>query len=151
MVFWFTLLLVVVADQVSKWLVVSNFYLGESIELLGSWLNFTYVCNTGAAFGLLAGKTWVFILLTLIIAGGILYYFFTYRPPLVLQLALGSVTGGALGNLIDRLSRAGVVDFIDLGWWPVFNIADSAVCCGAILLLIHSFFLDRKEVHNGTD
>ena len=150
-IFWFTLLLVVLADQISKWLVVSNFYLGESIQILGSWLHFTYIINNGAAFGIFAGKMWMFILLSLFIAGGIIYYLFAYRPPWGIQLFTGLIVGGAIGNLIDRLSRTGVVDFIDLGWWPVFNIADSAVCCGAILLLIHSFFQDRKEVRNGTD
>lgn len=151
MFFWLTALGVIIVDQASKWLVVSHFHLGESVAVFKTWLHFTYVVNIGAAFGILPGGFWLFVLFTLIVLGGILYYHLVYHPPVMLQVITGLIAGGALGNFIDRVFRDGVVDFIDLGWWPVFNIADSAVFCGAIALLIFTISKDQKEVSNGSN
>ena len=149
MVFWLTSLLVVIADQVSKYLVVSRFYFGESIEVFGSWLHFTFVRNTGAAFGILSGRLWFFVVFTLIVLVGIIYYCIATKPPAVVQLLLGLIAGGAMGNFIDRLFKPGVVDFIDLGWWPVFNLADSAITCGAVLFILYNYFIDKKKADDG--
>jgi signal peptidase II len=149
MVFWITALLVFIADQITKYAIVSSFALGESVAVISKGLHFTYVINTGAAFGILPGGFWFFIVFTAIVLAGIVYYQVVYRPKAMMQAIFGLIAGGALGNFTDRLFRAGVVDFIDLGWWPVFNLADSAICCGAVALLIFTIREERKEAADG--
>lgn len=112
--------------------------------VIGEWLRWTLVYNPGAAFGLHLGpwSRWIFIALTAV-ALGVLWSLYRASPSdaRVRVLALASIAGGAVGNLVDRLRSArGVVDFIDVGvgaWrWPTFNVADMAVSCGAITLAI---------------
>ena len=130
-----TLCLILGVDQLSKYIVRSNFELGESWPSEGL-LRLTHVTNTGSAFGLFPNQT---ILLTVasIFAIGLLIYF--YRTQVsssrLLRFAIGLQLGGALGNLLDRLISGAVVDFIDFGWWPIFNVADSSIVVGMILLV----------------
>lgn len=137
-------LLVVVADQVSKVLVVRQLELGQSMDLT-SWLapvfRITYVTNTGVAFGLLPGMGELFVVIAIVVIVLLLFYHRQLPSGQVLvRAALGLQLGGALGNnLIDRLVRGSVVDFIDLNFWPlrrwpVFNLADTSIVTGAVLL-----------------
>lgn len=146
--FWFTIIAVVVLDQLSKWLVVSNMQYGESLPLIEGIISLTYVRNQGAAFGLFAGNTWLFIACALLVV--VIISIYNYKNPLVgcLQIILGLVCGGAMGNFIDRFRYHYVVDFFDLGWWPVFNIADMAVVCGGVLLIIYTFRIEKKDKIN---
>lgn len=132
------------ADQVSKALVVANMPGRADIDLLGDWLQITYTRNPGAAFSLGGGLT---VLLT-VIAIGVVVFIFTMASRLgsvPWAIALGALLGGALGNLSDRLFREPgpfrgyVVDWIQVPHYPVFNIADSAVVCGAIAMVYLSF------------
>lgn len=134
---------VVVADQVTKRLAVQNLLdsgrPSVPVPVAGDWLRFTYVQNRGAAFGLLQNQTAFFIAVGVIVIGVIAAsYRHLPRSSLLLHLALGLQLGGAVGNLIDRLRHGYVVDFVDFGyranWWPVFNVADSAITVGVILL-----------------
>ncbi|MBI4347649.1 MAG: signal peptidase II [Elusimicrobia bacterium] len=105
------------------------------------WL--TYVENTGAAFGMLQGANWFFIVVSTVLLGGL--YWLRTRPEAAgawPQLAVTLVAGGAVGNLYDRLRFGYVIDFLDFRVWPVFNVADSCISVGAVLL---AFLLGRAE------
>ena len=108
--------LIVLLDQTTKYIAKNNF---------------NYTTNTGAAFGILQQYTNILILISMIVAIALIYYIRKY--PFV---ELGFLLGGTLGNLIDRIILGYVVDFINVGWWPSFNIADSFNTIGAILLAI---------------
>ena len=137
-VFFLTALLVVAADQLSKIWVRSNLAVGQSLPETGI-LRLTHVRNTGAAFGLFQGQS--FPLTTVAIVGVVillLYALVIYRrfPSIdstLGKVALGLVLGGTIGNLIDRLRLGYVTDFIDVGIWPPFNVADSAITVGVAI------------------
>jgi|TARA_B110000259_G_scaffold182674_1_gene226659 signal peptidase II len=139
--------LVIVFDQVSKWLMVSRLSLYETVIVM-PYFNLTMAHNEGAAFSFLAQaggwQRWFFIWLALIISVVLLVWLAKLKPTEKLEaISLSLILGGALGNVIDRISYGYVIDFIDLyighNHWPVFNIADSAICIGAILLVADSF------------
>ena len=126
-------------DQVTKVLASARLSPGEPEPVLGQFLRLTLVHNSGAAFGLFPGSRVPFILVSVLAIVVVLYLFArdAYRS-LTNRILLGCILGGALGNLMDRIRWGRVVDFIDVGLgsirWPVFNVADSAVTLGVILL-----------------
>ena len=142
--FFLVAVLVIIADQVSKSLIRSNMFLYESIPSDGIF-RLTHVFNTGASFGLFQGQT-VPLLITAVIGIIALVLFFFYVPlqSRLLKVALGLQLGGAAGNLVDRIRLGGVTDFFDVGFWPVFNVADSAVVIGVGLLVL-AFLLPSKK------
>ena len=132
--------LVVALDQVTKYLVRANLSLGESFPDEGP-VRITYVTNTGAAFGILQGQT-LFLMVTTFfgLAAILLYYLYPPMEHGILRLALGLQLGGAVGNLADRVRLDGkVTDFIDVGPWPNFNLADSSIVVGVAIIV--AFFL----------
>ena len=138
-VFSLTALLLVTADQLSKFWVRSNLAIGGSLFEVG-FFRLTRVHNTGAAFGLFQGQSLILSIIALIgISLVLVYAFVLYRrfPVFIGKLghfALGLILGGTAGNVIDRLFRGYVTDFIDFTFWPAFNIADSAVTVSVIIL-----------------
>lgn len=146
--------LIVVLDQVSKFLVVKHIALGASVPAWKGVFQLTYVQNTGMGFSLLEGYRWLFILLTIaafvLLAVALKKNWITHPTSL---WAVAAIAGGALGNLIDRIRLGYVVDMIHLEFmdFPVFNIADSFVVCGAILLVIYTFFFDKPQKENTDD
>ncbi|ABV35806.1 Signal peptidase II [Shewanella sediminis HAW-EB3] len=150
---YWVVVLVFIADQVSKQWVLTNFELHESVNLL-PFFNFTYVRNYGAAFSFLSDaggwQKWLFTFIAVAFST-ILTIWLRKQPTKVwrLNLAYTLVIGGALGNLIDRLQHGYVVDFLDFFWntshFAAFNIADSAICIGAGLIILDSFIGDDKE------
>jgi signal peptidase II len=146
--------LVVVLDQITKRLAEER--LEQSglrsvpLPLVGDFLRFTYVENRGAAFGLLQDQTafFVFVGLVVIVVIGASYRYLP-QSGFLLHLALGLQLGGALGNLIDRVRQGYVVDFVDFGyhsnWWPVFNVADSAIVIGVGLLALNALLPSPNE------
>jgi signal peptidase II len=142
-----TAALVLVLDQLTKHLVVTNLAGRPPVDLIGEVVQLRYTTNSGGAFSLLTGAPLFFGITAIVIVGGIIYAS-RRAQPLSLLVVLGLVLGGALGNLTDRLLRGEgllrgeVVDFVKVGWWPVFNVADSCVVVGGILLAI---FLGRAE------
>ncbi len=146
---------VVVLDQLSKVWVVSHLPAYTPVDVvpqLASIFSLTFVKNTGVAFGLFPqlGKAFT-ILSALVIAGIVVFHRSIAEEVPWLNMALGIVTGGALGNLLDRLTRGFVVDFLDVNFWPlqewpVFNLADSAIVVGVAILLISSFFASKRMV-----
>ena len=146
-------MLVVIGDIVTKRLAVSKLDYAVPHQIVGDWLQFTLVYNSGAAFGTTVGdrSRWIFTLLAAVILVVLVRMAFHSRPDERWKLAaLGLVSGGAVGNLVDRLRWTnGVVDFIDVGvhahrFW-VFNVADSAVSVGAGLLVLILWVEDRRS------
>jgi signal peptidase II len=136
-----TAVLVLALDVATKVLVVATMTDGQRIPLLGDTVSLHLIRNSGAAFSLATGLTWVLTLVAIAVVVGIARFARRLRSP-GWAIALGLVLGGALGNLADRFFRAPgpleghVVDFVSVGWWPVFNAADSAICCGGALLVV---------------
>jgi signal peptidase II len=152
---WWVLLvvvpLIIALDQLTKNWVISTLDLYESwtpIPALAKVLQFHYVTNTGVAFGLFQQGGIVFKLLPILISCVILYYYSTLPPgQWLVRVALGLQMSGALGNLIDRFRIGHVIDFIHVPYWPVFNVADSAVTVGTcllVLLLLREEWRERK-------
>jgi signal peptidase II len=146
-------LLAVILDQASKLAIAGSMQLYQSIEIV-PYFNLTYVHNTGAAFSFLseAGgwQRWFFAGLALVISVVIAVWLARLkRHETLLAVALSLILGGAIGNLIDRLAYGYVIDFLDVYYqtwhWPAFNIADSAITLGVILMLVESFFLGKRE------
>ncbi|QGT99673.1 Lipoprotein signal peptidase [Candidatus Syntrophocurvum alkaliphilum] len=142
--FWLTVAIILIFDQVSKYLIITNMSLGQSIPVISGIINFTYIHNPGAAFGMLAGKSWVFYISAIIVISALTFYYLKYSTPFYAVIAMGLIVGGSIGNFIDRIRFDSVVDFIDLGWWPIFNIADIAIVVGGIVLIIY-LFVERSE------
>lgn len=142
--------LIIGADQISKQLVVNSLALFDRIQLF-DWLNLTLVHNTGAAFSMFAGATpWFFVALSVGVSIGILIWMRRHpHGERLVAASLALILGGALGNGIDRATRGFVVDFVDFhiqGWhYPAFNVADSAIVLGAILLGVDMLRPRRPE------
>jgi signal peptidase II len=145
-----TALSIVAADQAIKAVVVSTLELGRSVNFLGSIVRFTRTTNTGAAFGLLRGQGPWFIVVSAAAAIAII----AFRREIAKlrrwdQIAFGLILGGAVGNLIDRIRLGAVIDFIDIGIrdlrWPSFNVADSAISIGVVLLAYSFIVVPRSR------
>jgi signal peptidase II len=144
--------IVVLADQFSKWLVVGQFVLGDSVKVL-EFFNLVRVHNSGAAFSFLSSaggwQRWLFIGIGVGAAALILWMLRSHAGQKLLAFALASILGGAIGNVIDRLLHGYVVDFIDLHWrgwhFPAFNVADSAISVGAACLILDEILRLRRS------
>ena len=156
--FFLSIILVIILDQWTKLLVLGSFEYGESSPIIQDFFSLTYVRNTGAAFGFLATANpnfrIPFFLAVPIIAMVILGFLYRDLPKSSRwrALSLGLVTGGAIGNLIDRVRLGYVVDFLDFHYknvyyFPAFNVADSAICVGVAILLLSTMdkTLDQKD------
>ena len=140
-------LLILLADQYSKLIVQQDMILGQSIPIIHRIFHFTYVQNTGGAFGILRGRTNLFIVVSIIVIIFIIYFMLKEeKKDTYLKIVFSVVLGGAISNLIDRMRLGYVVDFIDFQVWPVFNIADSAISVGMVLLLFRLFFKKEKSL-----
>lgn len=124
-------------DRVAKVVVQQQLEPGERIHLIGDWLTLRYVENRGIAFGLFSDLGLVVVFGTLVV-GGLLFFFMLHvEPEDLLTISGGAlITGGALGNLVDRVSYRYVVDFISVPRWPTFNVADIAITVGVALVLV---------------
>ena len=140
-----TAAIIVIVDQISKYLVSSLMETGQSITIINNFLYITYLRNPGAAFGIFPYQTVFFIVITVVVAVLILYYYrILSEDHKWLRFSLALQLGGALGNLIDRLRGGYVIDFINFTVWPpVFNLADSAIVIGIGIFLI-AFWQDPE-------
>jgi signal peptidase II len=154
-------ILIVIADKLTKYLAVEFLMDKKPIVLINNLIELHFVKNYGAAFGIMQNQRWLFIVITIIVLLAIIIFIIRAndRLHILTKISLGSLLGGASGNLIDRIRLTYVVDFIkvDLGRlydFPVFNIADIFIVIGTILLVLLILF-DRHEVkqgvNNGTD
>jgi len=132
-----TVLVIVILDQITKFIVSRSLSLHESLPLLKNILHFTYIHNTGAGFGIMKNMNSLLIWVSIAVIGGIVYYLDKVPEEKVPMFGFGLVLGGAFGNLIDRIFLGHVIDFIDFRIWPAFNVADSCITIGAILLIIY--------------
>lgn len=134
-------------DQLTKYAVIKTMILGQSIPVINDVLHITYVHNYGAAFGLFQKKWYLFIAVASISILVIVYYSKYLAPNnLWVQTALALLLAGALGNLVDRLEYRYVVDFIDVRFWPVFNIADIVINVGVGMLIVEMFWESHDEI-----
>lgn len=140
-------LVIVALDQLSKYATVTSIAMGGRVEAIPGLFHFTYVRNTGAAFSTLQGQRWLFIV---IYAAFLLFFLWMIlKKPLPFTKfeywCMAAILGGGLGNLVDRIRLGYVVDMIctDFITFPVFNVADCFVTCGAILLFVHLVFWNK--------
>ena len=131
--------LIVILDRLTKSAVVASLGADGSIsryDIVDGWVALEYVQNRGAAFGLFSGLAPVLVIASIAVLAVIAYgYWQEAQPPLGKTVAVGLILGGAIGNLIDRIWLGYVVDFIAIGPWPNFNVADSAISVGVVMLL----------------
>jgi signal peptidase II len=134
-----TALIIVLIDQLAKFLIKTNFQLNQSAPVIKNIFNITYLHNFGAGFGILQHQKWVLIFVALAVIGVILYSLDRIKDnERLLQFIVGFILGGTAGNLIDRIFYNGyVIDFLDFRIWPVFNLADSFVTIGVIGMIIY--------------
>lgn len=153
MLVWLAIIGVWSIDRILKVLVQTNFILGESLKVIPKIFHLTYVLNPGAAFGLMAGQTWIFVVTAVLVVGGVIYGQFRIpHKERVTRLAIGMIGGGALGNLYDRLVIGRVVDYLDFQIWPyVFNFADSMIVIGAGLLMLAIYREEKNQSESATD
>ena len=128
--------LILILDQISKFYISSALSLGQSIPVVRDIFHISLVYNTGAAFGLFKNQKIFFIILTAAVVTYIIRDLFSHgrRYSLGRRVALGLILGGAAGNFVDRLRLGYIIDFLDFRVWPVFNLADSAITVGIIIL-----------------
>lgn len=136
MIYAFLALLVLFVDQATKYYVVTHFFVGESVPVIENIFHWTFILNPGAAFGMLEGSRWLFVVIALAVIVGM---WFVRREIAAggLPACVGAAlfAGGALGNLIDRARQGLVIDFFDFRIWPIFNVADIAICTGVGLII----------------
>ncbi|MEO8333085.1 MAG: signal peptidase II [Gallionella sp.] len=148
--------LVITLDQLSKAWITSHFAYGESYYVLGVF-NLVLVHNTGAAFSFLSDaggmQRWLFSVIAIVASVWIIWLLRRHNAQPLFALALSMILGGALGNLIDRIAYGHVVDFLQFHWdghfFPAFNLADSAITCGAFILILDSFWGKRHGIAAG--
>ncbi|GAY76506.1 signal peptidase II [Sporolactobacillus inulinus] len=149
MVYYALALIILIIDQCSKGLVVHNMALGQSITMIPNFFYLTSIRNNGAAWSILEGQFVFFFIITAVVLIIVIYYMQTLgRKQPLLGTSLGLIIGGTLGNFVDRLFRGEVVDFLHFYLirynFPVFNLADSSLFLGVVLLIIY-LFLDGKK------
>ena len=152
MILWSLIVVIIIAlDQISKYWVINNIGPTDSITVIPDVIDFVYVKNTGAAFSFLADKTYGIILLSCISVAfcvGVVWFMIKKKPQnKLLTISLALMLSGALGNVIDRIFRGYVVDFIETTFikFPVFNVADIAITLGAALVIIFVLFFDKSK------
>jgi signal peptidase II len=157
LVYYFISLIVILLDQLTKWLVVKYMELGESIPLITDFIYLTSHRNRGAAWGILQGQMWFFYIVTIIVIIGIIVFIQRLKDhEKLIGWSLGLMLGGAIGNFIDRVIHKEVVDFINTYVFtydfPIFNVADSALVIGVGLFFIHTLLEGKqeKEKQHGT-
>jgi signal peptidase II len=142
---WLTAALVLVADQLSKSFVVQHLEPDDTRVAIPHVLWWTFVQNTHGAFGLFGNSPGLLIGMAIVVLG---VFWFAFRDAaresLLVRIAFGGIVGGAIGNIIDRLHYHYVLDFIDLHWWPVFNIADACITVGVAILVVASLRRDMR-------
>ena len=160
---------VILIDHVVKWIIKTNMYLNQTINVIGEYFTISYILNSGIAFGLFDDnpsplKTPLLIIISFVALGIILYIFLTLPKDIRWSgLSMGLIFGGAIGNIVDRVVRGEVVDFLDVDFpdiripalnvhmtrWPTFNVADSCISIGAAILIWDGFF--RSHARSGEE
>lgn len=139
--------IIVIIDQVIKYFVVGNLQSGDNIQFIGNLLTLTYVENRGAVFGIMQNMSWLFAIITVIMIA--IFFYIIVKKKITNKLFISGVIlviGGGIGNLIDRLFRGFVVDYLQLSFFPpVCNFADYCITIGAVLMVIFVLFFSEKK------
>ena len=137
-------LFIISLDQISKYIVIQNLKLGESVPNSGIF-RFTHAQNTGTAFSLFQNQTDILTIVSFVAIVLIIFIYLSIeKPSNYIYLSYGLLFGGAFGNLIDRIRLGYVTDFFDVRFWPIFNIADSAITIGIILMIFNYLIYNKK-------
>lgn len=153
MIFYYIIaILLIIIDQISKWLIVQNFDLYEGKVLIPGFFSLFYIQNKGAAWGIFEGKMIFFYIITVLVVGYLVYTFHKY--PIKSKLvgySFSLILAGAIGNFIDRLLNGFVVDMFRLDFinFPIFNVADVCLTIGVALMIIHVLFFEENEERKG--
>lgn len=142
--FYLIAILILIADQLTKWFTQVFLRLGQSTPVLQGIFHITYVQNRGAAFGIQVHQGFL-ILIAILVIGLVIYFYYHTKERLFTRLALAFVLGGSFSNLLDRLFRGYVVDMFDFRVWPVFNVADMAIDLGVLVLVYE--WLKKLKTH----
>ncbi|WP_210609861.1 signal peptidase II [Priestia flexa] len=150
MFYYMIALAIIIFDQLTKWIVVKEMELGESIPVVENFLYITSHRNRGAAWGILEGQMWFFYAITIVVVIGLIVYIRKInKADKWLGVALGLMLGGAIGNFIDRVFRQEVVDFVNTYIFtydfPIFNVADSALVVGVGIMFILTLFEGKQK------
>ncbi|MFF2440875.1 signal peptidase II [Priestia aryabhattai] len=150
MFYYLIALAVILIDQVTKWIIVKEMYYGQSITVIENFLYITSHRNRGAAWGILQGQMWFFYLITVVVVVGLIIYIQKLKKQdKWFGIALALMLGGAIGNFIDRVVRKEVVDFVNTYIFtydfPIFNVADSALVVGVIIMFIMTLFEGKMK------
>ncbi len=144
---------VLVADQISKYYILNEVLEDRAMIIYTSWFNLVKAWNTGVSFSMFNDLGGLGVFLLSFLALGIISFLVIWlkkEPSSLVRVALGFIIGGAIGNLIDRIRLGAVFDFLDFhiadAHWPAFNVADSFICIGAIIIIVHSLFNKEKSV-----
>ncbi|MBG9793862.1 signal peptidase II [Paenibacillus dendritiformis] len=150
---WYYLIAVIVflIDQGTKWVIATRLTLYEQIPVIGNFFLITSHRNTGAAFSILEDQRWFFVIVTIVVAIGIIWYMYNIRHQQghILPIGLSLILGGALGNFLDRLLTGEVVDFLQFNFgsytFPIFNVADMGITIGVGLVLLDAMLSVKRE------
>ncbi|CAH8245258.1 signal peptidase II [Paenibacillus melissococcoides] len=150
---WYYLiaLIVFLIDQGTKWVIATRLTLYEQIPVIGNFFLITSHRNTGAAFSILEDQRWFFVIVTIVVAIGIIWYMYKIRHQQghILPIGLSLILGGALGNFLDRLLTGEVVDFLQFNFgtytFPIFNVADMGITIGVGLVLLDAMLSVKRE------
>lgn len=147
-IYYLLVLVLVIIDQITKYLTVTNIPLGETVPFIEGFMSFTFVKNTGAAFSILEGKMWLFYIVTIIAIIVIVYFMQTEgKQSKLAAIGLSFLLAGAIGNFIDRLLHQYVVDMIQLEFmdFAIFNLADTWITIGVVIFIIYLLFFDETD------
>jgi signal peptidase II len=142
---FFVAVIILVLDQASKFEICRLMELHESIPVIPGIFHITYILNKGAAFGILENQRWFFLAVAILLF--VLYFIFREKIPQhkLVQIGVGLLLGGAMGNALDRFLNGSVVDFFDFRIWPVFNVADIGIVVGVGLLIGYSWIYGKDD------
>lgn len=146
--------LIILIDQLTKLYFKNNYFVGQKTEIIPGFFDFKYVQNTGSAFSLLADKSWGQLFFKIITPIALLvmcvFYYFNRKGGAFFKYGMAFIIGGTIGNFIDRIAYSFVVDFLSFTFgtykFAVFNIADSFLCVGIVMIFIHLLFLDKDAL-----
>lgn len=152
MLFYSLSLIVFLVDHFVKNMVHQAMQVGQSIPLVDGIVKLTYVRNTGAAFSLFTGYSSYLVVIGILATAVILYFHLKVpRGHIYSQIALAFILGGSIGNLFDRISCGFVIDYIDFGFWPVFNLADIMINVGVVMIAAHILTEDKRGKEDVSD
>ncbi len=147
--YYVIIIFLVILDQVTKWMVRQDFDLHQSVPVIDGIFHLTYVQNRGAAFSMFQDTPALTMVFPGLVVAGLLGYMFIYgkNKPGLFKGAVALILSGGIGNLIDRVTLGFVTDFFDFRIWPVFNVADIAVCVGCFLMILYIFKGDKYDIN----